>query len=151
MEDLIKCAKKQSKMKSQKYTVSVVIPNYNYEKFMYERLYSILYQTKKVDEVIILDDCSTDNSRELIDNIVETLNKYINIKKIYNEKNSGSPFKQWEKGFKNATSDYVWIAEADDYCTKEFINNTMKSMKMCLVLTNVITHNLSRNVNHLNK
>lgn len=129
MEDLIECAKKQSKMKSQKYTVSVIVPNYNYEKFMYERLYSILYQTKKVDEIIILDDCSTDNSRELIDNIVTTLSKYINIKKIYNEKNSGSPFKQWEKGFKNATSDYVWIAEADDYCKKNFIASTMRSMK----------------------
>ncbi len=129
MEDLITCAKRQSKLKSQKYTISVAIPNYNYEKFMYERLYSILYQTKKVDEIIILDDCSTDNSRELIDNIVEELEKYINIRKIYNTENSGSPFKQWKKGFENATSDYVWIAEADDYCQKDFIANTMKSMK----------------------
>lgn len=127
MNSLIKAAKKQSKMK-EKINVSVVIPNYNYEKFMYERLYSILNQNIKLNEIIILDDCSSDNSRELIDEIVNNLQNIINIKKVYNETNSGSAFRQWRKGFELATSDYVWIAEADDYCQKNFLKNISKPM-----------------------
>lgn len=129
MNDLIKVAKKQNKKRSNKKTISVIVPNYNYEEFMYERMYSILYQQVKIDELIILDDCSKDNSRELIDAIVDKLQPYINIKKVYNETNSGSAFKQWRKGFEMANSDYVWIAEADDYCEHKFLKTIMKPVK----------------------
>ena len=125
LDDLIICAKKQNN-KKEKIKLSVIVPNYNYEKFMFERLYSILNQTEKVNEIIILDDCSTDNSRELIDKIVESLSPFVNIKKVYNEQNSGSAFKQWKKGFEEANGDYVWIAEADDYCEKTFLKNVIK-------------------------
>ena len=121
MNSLIKLSKKQQNKKQKGPTVSVVIPNYNYEKFMYQRLYSILNQNYKINEIIILDDCSTDNSRKLIDDIISKLKDYIDIKSIYNNQNSGSAFKQWEKGFKNAKSEYVWIAEADDYCNKKLL------------------------------
>ena len=126
MDDLIKLSKIQKKLKNKEYSISVVIPNYNYEKFLMQRLYSVLIQNVKISEVIILDDMSTDNSREIIDEIYNNLKNYINIKIVYNEKNSGSAFKQWEKGFKLASSDYVWIAEADDYCDKEFLKNVTK-------------------------
>ena len=116
-------------MKDAKIKVSVVVPNYNYAKFIYERIYSILNQDYKIYELIILDDCSKDNSRELIDEIVEKTKDYINIKKVYNETNSGTAFKQWEKGFKEATGDYVWIAEADDYCDNKFLKTVLKPIK----------------------
>ncbi len=119
-------ALKQRRIHKEGPTISVVIPNYNYEKFIYQRLYSILNQSYKIDEIIILDDCSTDKSIELIDYIIEKLKKYINIKSVYNKKNSGSAFKQWEKGFKLAKSDYVWIAEADDYCDKNLLKKLIK-------------------------
>ena len=120
MSDLVTVAKKQKKRK-EIVTISVVVPNYNYEKFLYQRLYSILSQTVKIKEIIILDDCSTDNSHKVIDDIVEKLSPYIAIKKIYNEKNSGSAFRQWQKGLKEASGDYVWIAEADDYCDSNML------------------------------
>ena len=72
--------------------ISVVVPNYNYAKFMYQRIYSILNQDYKIYELIILDDSSTDNSRDLIDEIKEKLSPYIFIKTCYNEKNSGKAF-----------------------------------------------------------
>ncbi len=125
IDDIIDLAKKQNSLEKNIKTISVVIPNYNYKRFLYQRIYSILSQTIKIDEIIILDDCSTDDSRKLIDEIVENLKPYVNIKKIYNEENSGSAFKQWEKGFKNATMDYVWIAEADDYCDSKFLEKIM--------------------------
>lgn len=126
INDLIELAKKQKSMEKSKISISVIIPNYNYEKFIYQRLYSVLLQEVKINELIILDDCSSDNSRELIDGIVDKLKNYIDIKKIYNDKNSGSAFKQWEKGFEIASSDYVWIAEADDYCDKLFLKKAIK-------------------------
>ena len=63
--------------------------------------------------MIILDDKSTDNSLEVIE-------KYRShpkvVKVIISEVNSGSPFKQWEKGIREAKGDIIWIAESDDYC-----------------------------------
>ena len=126
MDALIKCANNQKMMGNPSKKVSVVIPNYNYEKFLYQRIYTILNQNYKIHEIIILDDCSKDNSRELIDEIYNNLKDYINIKKIYNATNSGSAFCQWKKGFENATGDYVWIAEADDYCEKELLSSLIK-------------------------
>ena len=128
MNDLIKLSKRQQMMKD-RYNISVVIPNYNYEQFLYQRLYSILNQKIKVSEIIILDDCSTDNSRLIIDEIVKKLNKYINIKSVYNETNSGSAFKQWRKGFEIANGEYIWIAEADDYCNCNFLKEIVKPIK----------------------
>jgi len=129
LKDLVRLAKKQSKKKQSDVTVSVVIPNYNYENFMLPRLYSILAQTEKIHELIILDDCSKDNSRELIDRIVEQISPYIKVQKIYNKENSGCAFKQWKKGFALATGDYVWIAEADDCCDKTLLKNIIKPIK----------------------
>ena len=129
MNDLINACKKQAKLNENDIKISVVIPNYNYERFMFERFYSILNQTVKLHEIIILDDCSKDNSRKLIDGIVDNISKYVKITKIYNEENSGSAFKQWAKGFKIATGDYVWIAEADDYCNKKMLENLLIPIK----------------------
>ena len=128
IKDLVDISVYQSKLPKNKKTISVVIPNYNYEKYLLERLYSVLNQKIKIDEVIILDDCSSDNSRKLIDELIKRLSKYINISKVYNEKNSGSTFKQWQKGFNLANSDYVWIAEADDYCDSNFLKKVFNPM-----------------------
>lgn len=129
LEDLIDVAKKQQKKKKRNFTLSVAVPNYNYDQFLYQRIYSILYQTEKIDELCILDDCSKDNSRETIDLMVEALSPYINVKKVYNEKNSGSAFRQWKKGFEVATGDYVWIAEADDYSDRHFLKKVLTPIK----------------------
>lgn len=125
-EDLIKLAIKQSKMKDEVIKVSVVIPNYNYENFLNERVYSILNQNYKIHELIILDDKSKDNSVLKINEIKDLLKDYLDIKVVINEENSGTPFKQWLKGFSYATGDYVWIAEADDYCQKNLLKNLIK-------------------------
>mgnify|MGYP000566951947 FL=1 len=54
------------------------------------------------------------------------MNGYINIRKIYNDKNSGGAFKQWAKGISQAKGDYIWIAEADDYCSKKMLDTLLK-------------------------
>lgn len=129
IDSLIVEASKQKKRKEEKIKISVIVPNYNYENFLLERLYSILRQNYKIYELIFLDDCSTDQSRVLFDEIENKIGKFVSIKKIYNEKNSGSAFKQWQKGFSYAKGDYVWIAEADDYCQKNLLKTLIQPIK----------------------
>ena len=105
--------------------VSVIIPNYNYQDFIIERIDSILLQTYPIYELVILDDCSTDNSREVIEEKIKTI-KDVKVTFIENEKNSGLVFSQWQKGLKNITGDYFWIAEADDSCDNRFLEKVMK-------------------------
>lgn len=98
--------------------VSIIIPNYNHSKYLDKRIQSCLNQTFQSFEIIILDDCSTDNSKEVIE-------KYRNNPKvsniIYNKNNSGSTFIQWNKGFELAKGEYIWIAESDDFCERNFL------------------------------
>ena len=105
--------------------VSVILPNYNYGKYLLKRIKGIENQTYPIHELIILDDMSTDNSQEIINRIKF---KYP-TKTIFNEKNSGNVFKQWSKGIKNATGDLIWIAEADDMANKRFLENLVPCFK----------------------
>lgn len=105
--------------------VTVIIPNYNYEKFIIERIDSILNQTYPIHELIILDDCSTDNSVQVIENKIKDI-KDINVKFIKNTVNTGVPFNQWLKGYNEVSGDYFWIAEADDSCEPTFLETVMK-------------------------
>ena len=99
--------------------VSVIIPNYNHHKFLHKRLASVLNQSFRDFEIIILDDCSTDDSREIIE-------QYRDHEKIsvivYNKENSGSTFKQWKKGIELAKGKYIWMAESDDYASPDFLS-----------------------------
>lgn len=113
-----------SEMNIKKTLVSVIIPNFNHSRFLDERIHSILNQTYTNYEIIILDDCSTDNSREIIEHY-RNLHCISNI--VYNSTNSGSPFKQWEKGFEYAKGELIWIAESDDSCSPDFLQEIINS------------------------
>ncbi|WP_339318644.1 glycosyltransferase family 2 protein [Paenibacillus sp. FSL R10-2734] len=105
--------------------VSVIIPNYNYAEFIVERIDSVLLQTYPIHELIIVDDCSKDNSVEVIEAHLEKLGNPSNVRFIINEKNSGNVFAQWQYGFEHASGEYVWIAEADDSCHPRFLESVM--------------------------
>ncbi len=105
--------------------VSVIIPNYNYANFIIERIDSIIMQTYPIYELIILDDCSTDNSIQVIEDKIKTIQD-IKVQFIKNETNSGGVFKQWKKGFDAATGDFIWIAEADDSAENNFVEELIK-------------------------
>ncbi len=104
-------------------SVSVIIPNYNHALFLKQRIDSVLNQTWQDFEVIILDDCSTDNSKE----VIEAYRNHSKIKHIvYNRINSGSTFKQWQKGIELASAKYIWIAESDDFADKTFLHTLIQ-------------------------
>lgn len=108
-------------------TVSVIIPNYNHAPFLKERIESVMNQTNQDFEVIILDDCSIDNSREIIEEYRDNP-KISHI--VYNKKNSGSTFKQWEKGISLAKGEIIWIAESDDIADLDFLATLVPLMEL---------------------
>lgn len=98
--------------------VSVIVPNYNYARFLRQRIDSVLEQTFTDFEVILLDDASCDGSVEILESYRG--NTHVSCIEI-NTQNSGTPFAQWNKGLDLARGKYVWIAESDDYADKSFL------------------------------
>lgn len=98
--------------------ITAIVPNYNHARFLERRLQSVYSQTWPHLKVILLDDASTDNSRE----ILESFRHHPSTQAIvYNDVNSGSPFLQWKRGLDRVETDWVWIAESDDWCTTDFL------------------------------
>ncbi|MBB6500973.1 glycosyltransferase family 2 protein [Pedobacter cryoconitis] len=98
--------------------VSVIVPNYNHAAYLTQRLESVLNQSFQDFELIILDDCSSDNSKDIIDQYA----RHPRVSHIvYNEQNSGSTFNQWEKGIRLAQGEWIWIAESDDWSEPDFL------------------------------
>ena len=105
--------------------VSVILPNYNHANYLCERIDSILNQSFTDFELILLDDCSTDNSRDILSSY-QTSPKISHV--VFNEKNSGSTFIQWDKGLKLAKGEYIWIAESDDMADPDFLKHTIEQL-----------------------
>lgn len=114
---------------SQNKKVSVVVPNYNYGRYIKKRLESIVTQTYPIYELIVLDDCSTDKSEKIIREKLAEINRRfpeLEIQFVKNKKNMGKAIWQWKKGFELAKGDYIWIAEADDLSSRKFLEEVMK-------------------------
>lgn len=106
--------------------VSIIIPNFNHALFLEQRISSVLNQTYENIEVLILDDCSSDDSKSII-------LKYKNHPKVnhivFNVQNSGSTFEQWKLGLSLAKGNLIWIAESDDFCDVEFLSEMVRGFK----------------------
>ena len=108
---------------SHKPRVSIICPNYNYARYLNQRLDSILAQTYTDFELILLDDASTDDSSA----IIESYRSNPRVSAVcVNQQNSGGVFHQWEKGLSLAKGDLVWIAEADDYAAPDFLQKCVE-------------------------
>lgn len=105
--------------------VSVIVPNYNHAAFLRERIESILEQTFQDFELILLDDCSTDGSRSVLDKYSK--NNHV-THCVYNSNNSGTPFSQWAKGIALSTGEWIWIAESDDVADRFFLETLMNAV-----------------------
>lgn len=107
-------------------TVSVILPNYNHAQFLKQRIDSILNQTYQDFELIILDDHSSDNSISIINEYTNNLHvSHI----LINRQNSGSPFRQWQKGFSFVKGKYIWIAESDDFASPVFLESMVSLLE----------------------
>lgn len=90
--------------------LSVIITAYNREKFLEECIYSIRQQTYKNLEILIIDDCSTDNTEKLIKNIQQDDER---IKYMKHNINKGAGAAK-NTGIENATGKYITFVDSDD-------------------------------------
>ncbi len=104
-------------------TVSVIVPNYNNERYLKQCLDSILVQTYPVKELIVYDDCSTDHSRDILEQYVT---EHPQVKVIYGKQNVGVSVAR-DTAIRATTSDYVTMLDADDfYYDKYKLENEMR-------------------------
>lgn len=109
-------------MENHSVEVSVIIPNYNYARFLQQRIESVLAQTYTDYEIILLDDASTDDSVSIL-NHYKTNSRVAHLE--INSVNTGSPFAQWQKGISLSRGKYIWIAESDDAADSSFLEKAV--------------------------
>lgn len=103
--------------------VSVIMPSYNTVKFIKESINSVLNQTHQDFELIIVDDCSTDNTDEVISKIKDERIKYIK-----NQKNSGAAVSR-NRALREAKGRWIAFLDSDDVWLPEKLEKQIAFMK----------------------
>jgi len=102
--------------------LSVSLPNYNHADYLGESLQSLLNQSYKFFEVIIVDDGSTDNSVEVIEEYAKSDSRILLLR---NDKNMGVKF-SLRRILDHASGDYIYFFSADDKVLPGFFEKSMK-------------------------
>ncbi|MDC0932439.1 glycosyltransferase family A protein [Arcobacteraceae bacterium] len=102
--------------------ISLIIPTYNREKLLSKTISSVLNQTVKIDEIIIIDDGSTDNTKEIVNNFQNNTIKY-----IYQENKGVSNARN--HGIKIASYEWLSFLDSDDIWEEEKIEKQIKFHK----------------------
>jgi len=118
--------------------ISVVIATFNGSKYIEKQLKSILIQISKIDEVIIIDDCSKDNTLDKIRNLNDN-----RVHVFQNSSNLGH-VKSFEKGLILSKGEYIYLSDQDDFwlpnkvhlMNKEMINKKLDLLISSFYLTN---------------
>ena len=128
--------------------VSVVIPNYNYAHYLEGCVNSVFAQTYTNFEVIIIDDCSTDNSIEILNKIKESNPVII----LFNTENKGVCYSR-NQGIEQSTGEYICFVDPDDYWYPDKLKEQIATIQsangnICFTDINIVSDN---NVVHLRK
>lgn len=132
--------------------VSIVVCTYNGEKFLEHQLESLISQTYPVLEIIISDDCSTDNTVSIAQRFQERDSRII----LYENLQNIGYNKNFEKAFEMATGDFIAISDQDDIWKPNKIANMLslfaedtvlvycQSVRFRKVVPNVDTYSMRR-------
>jgi glycosyltransferase involved in cell wall biosynthesis len=101
--------------------VTALVPSFNHGRYISERIESIVNQSYPNIELIVIDDCSNDDSHE----VISTLQAQYGFQYLRNKWNSGTPFAAWERVCTLATGDYIWVCESDDVAELNFIETAI--------------------------
>lgn len=108
--------------------VTIIIPIYNAEQYLYECLESVLNQTYTEWECILINDGSSDNSEKICQHFINKDNRFI----YYHQENQGVSLTR-NRGIKEAKGEYIYFLDADDYISNNCIELLMKE---CLKYNN---------------
>lgn len=114
--------------------ISVAMCTYNGEKYLVPQIESILNQSNMPDEIIVCDDCSTDNTREILLRYQE---KHPRLFQIHFNNTQKKTIKNFEQAIRLTTGDYIFLSDQDDvweYNKVEKMLNYFKSDLDCLLL-----------------
>lgn len=106
-------------------TIGVIVPNYNSGTYIKRCLDSLLEQEYKVNEIIVVDDCSTDESKKIVREYTE---KNDNIILLENGKNMGVSYSR-NRGIENAKSEYIMFCDSDDWYEKQATKRMMEKVE----------------------
>ncbi len=104
--------------------VSFVVTSYNYEKYLLKTLESIKEQTYKNFEIIVVDDCSQDNSTKVVEDFISD-NQDLKITLIKNETNQGQ-LAAMIKGLKTAQGQFISFIDSDDILMPEYAQSHIR-------------------------
>ena len=105
--------------------ISVIVPNYNTEKYIARCLNSIINQTYKNIEIIVIDDGSSDSSVSIIEELSKKDNR---IRLLVSDCNRGASFCR-NKEIDNANGRYITFADSDDYLKPDYIKVLYNALK----------------------
>ncbi|MDD5593264.1 MAG: glycosyltransferase family 2 protein [Candidatus Margulisbacteria bacterium] len=105
--------------------LSVIMPNYNYGQYIGEALEAVAGQSVAPEEIIVIDDASTDDSLRIIE---QYRRKYPAIKLLRNEKNMGVVYSM-RRGAEAAAGDYIYYAASDDKVRPGFIERSLELLE----------------------
>ncbi len=117
-----------------KFEVSIIVPVYNVEKFIRRCIESILSQTFRDFELILINDSSTDNSQQIID---EFSKKDKRIRSLRNDKNLGLGMTR-NRGINEANGNYLMFIDSDDYVAKDYVESYYREISKDPVLDVVV-------------
>ena len=107
--------------------ISVIIPCYNYAKYLVECVESVIEQTCPDFEIIIVNDGSTDNSKEVAEQLISDHPDY--AIHLIDQKNAGQPAISRNNGIKKAKGNYILTLDADDKLAPTFIEKTLRTLQ----------------------
>ena len=102
--------------------ISVIINNYNYQEYVIDAIDSVLNQTVAPDEIIVVDDRSSDRSAEIL------LDKFSDskaVRLVLKEQNEGQ-LSAFEAGFSTSTGELICFLDADDLYQETYLENILK-------------------------
>ncbi|MDB5294855.1 MAG: hypothetical protein JWO31_838 [Phycisphaerales bacterium] len=106
--------------------VTVVVPNYNHARYLPRRVESVLAQTFADFELLLLDDASTDDSRSVLERYAAADPR---ARCLFNDRNGGGPFPQWNRGVAAARGEFVWLAESDDFADPTLLDRLVGALR----------------------
>lgn len=109
--------------------VSVIIPTYNGSRFIADALRSVFAQTYLPCEIIVVDDCSTDDTLEVVEGLKSESPVPLKVLKL--EKNSGGPARPLNLGIRSAGGDCIAILEQDDAMFPERLERQSSALALC--------------------
>ncbi len=112
-------------MASDSLRISVVMPNFNHSQFISTALHAVLNQSLPPAEVLVIDDCSTDSSVEVVRGFMD---RHSNLRLLQNKKRLG-PIANCNLGIAETTGDCLYFAAADDWILPGLFEKTVAALR----------------------